>query len=59
MTADEVAALKLGEAPGGMQGLVLQGPDDKLYSFIIRPLLPAETEWGSESARFCVALAGV
>jgi hypothetical protein len=44
MTADEVAALKLGEAPGGMQGLVLQGPDDKLYSFIIRPLLPAETE---------------
>jgi hypothetical protein len=44
ITADEVAALKLGEAPGGMQGLVLQGPDDKLYSFIIRPLLPAETE---------------
>ncbi|HET9522549.1 MAG TPA: hypothetical protein VFO73_15985 [Candidatus Limnocylindrales bacterium] len=44
MTAAEVAALNLGDVPGGMQGLTLKGPDDKFYSFILRPLLPNEKD---------------
>ena len=44
LTADEVAAMNLGDVSGGMQGLVLEGPDGKTYSFILRPLLPDETE---------------
>lgn len=44
MTPDEVAALDLGDVSGGMQGLVLEGSDGKTYSFILRPLLPDETE---------------
>jgi hypothetical protein len=43
MTADEVASLKLGDIPGGAQGVILAGPDDKNYSFVLRPLLPSET----------------
>jgi hypothetical protein len=44
MTADEVAALALGDVSGGVQGLVLDGPDGKEYTFVLRPLLPDETE---------------
>jgi hypothetical protein len=44
LTAEEVAALNVGDAPGGIQGLVLKAPDDKLYSFVLRPLLPGETQ---------------
>jgi len=44
VSAEEVAALSLGEAPGGIQGLILKGPDGKIYSLILRPLLPSETE---------------
>jgi hypothetical protein len=44
MTADEVAALKLGDIPGGVQGIILTGTDDKIYSFVLRPLLPSEKE---------------
>jgi hypothetical protein len=44
MTAAEVAALGFGDVPGGIQGLVLKGPDGKLYSFILRPLLPGEKD---------------
>jgi hypothetical protein len=44
MSAEEVAALKLGEIPGGAQGVVLAGPDGKTYSLILRPLLPHESE---------------
>lgn len=44
MTAEEVAALKLGDVPGGAQGVTLAGTDNKIYSFILRPLLPGETE---------------
>ncbi len=44
LTPDEVAALDLGDVSGGMQGAVLKGPDGKTYSFILRPLLPDETE---------------
>lgn len=44
MTADEIAAMQLGDVSGGLQGLVLKGPNGKLYSFILRPLLPGEKE---------------
>ena len=44
MTAAEVEAVGLGDVSGGMQGLVLEGPDGKTYSFILRPMLPEETE---------------
>ncbi len=40
----EVTALNLGDVSGGMQGLVIAAPDGKPYSFILRPLLPEETE---------------
>ena len=43
MTTDEVAALGLSGVTGGIQGLVLTGPDGKLYSLILRPMLPDET----------------
>jgi hypothetical protein len=43
MTAAEVSALGLGDTTGGVQGLVLKGPDGKLYSLILRPMLPDET----------------
>jgi hypothetical protein len=43
MTAAEVGALELGDTTGGVQGLVLKGPDGKLYSLILRPMLPDET----------------
>lgn len=42
LSAAEVAAMDLGEVSGGLQGLVLKGPDGKFYSFILRPLLPGE-----------------
>ena len=44
LTADEVAALKLTGIEGGLQGLVLKGPDGKRYTFILRPLLADEKE---------------
>jgi hypothetical protein len=51
MTADEVAALKLTDIEGGVQGLILRGPSDnsaglilKTYGFILRPLLVDEKE---------------
>jgi hypothetical protein len=44
MTAVEVAALKLTDIEGGVQGLAIRGPDGKTYSFILRPLLADETE---------------
>lgn len=44
MTAQEVAALGLGDVPGGAQGMFLTGPDGKAYSFILRPLLADEKD---------------
>ena len=44
MTAVEVVELGLGDVPGGAQGVTLTGPDDKLYTLILRPLLPHEIE---------------
>lgn len=44
LTADEVAALNLGDVAGGAQGLVLKAPDGKTYSLTLRPLLPGESE---------------
>lgn len=44
ITAVEVQDLKLGDIPGGVQGVTLTGPDGKLYTLIVRPLLLHETE---------------
>lgn len=44
LTAEEVAALKLGDIAGGAQGLVVKAPNGKTYSLTLRPLLPGETE---------------
>lgn len=44
LSTDDVAKLDVGEVPGGMQGLILKAPDGKTYSFVLRPLLPNETE---------------
>jgi hypothetical protein len=44
LTADQVAALKLGDISGGAQGLIVKSPDGKTYSLTIRPLLPDESE---------------
>jgi hypothetical protein len=44
MDADEVAALGLSDVDGGFQGMTITGPDGKTYGFILRPLLPDETE---------------
>ena len=42
MTAEEIGALKIDGTEGGLQGPVLKGPDGKLYTFILRPLLVDE-----------------
>jgi hypothetical protein len=44
MTAAEIAALKLTDIEGGIQGITLKAPDGKLYTFILRPLLIDEKE---------------
>jgi hypothetical protein len=44
MDAAEVAALKLADIEGGVQGLTFRGPDGKTYSFILRPLLADEKD---------------
>jgi hypothetical protein len=44
MDRDEVAALGLSDVDGGFQGMTITGPDGKTYGFILRPLLPDETE---------------
>lgn len=44
MSADEIAALKLTDIEGGVQGLTIKGPDGKTYGFILRPLLADEKE---------------
>ena len=44
LTSDEIAALKLSDIEGGIQGVVLKGPDAKFYTFILRPLLVDETQ---------------
>lgn len=44
MTTVEIDALKIDDVAGGLKGPVLQAPDGKLYTFILRPLLVEETE---------------
>ena len=44
LTPDQVAALKVGDAGGGAQGLVIKSPDGKTYSLTLRPLLLDESE---------------
>jgi hypothetical protein len=43
LSVADVTALGLGDVGGGAQGVVLTGPDQKLYTLILRPLLPDET----------------
>jgi hypothetical protein len=43
MTPAEVEATGIEGASGGFNGLLVTGPDGKLYSFAARPLLPDET----------------
>ncbi len=42
LSADEVGAIGLGDLNGGLLGLSVKGPDDKIYGVPIRPLLPDE-----------------
>jgi hypothetical protein len=42
MTPAEIALLDLEDIEGGFADLALTGPDDKLYRFALRPLLPDE-----------------
>jgi len=44
LSSAEVEVLGLDGIEGGFHGLLLEGPDGKLYSFGLRPLLPDETE---------------
>lgn len=44
LTIEEVDAFGITDYQGGFQNLVLKGPDDKLYTFSLRPLLPGEPD---------------
>jgi hypothetical protein len=44
MTPAEIDLLEVTDYDGGFQNLVLTGPDGKLYTFSLRPLLPGESE---------------
>lgn len=44
LTAEQLAATGIEDATGGFQGLVVDGPDGKVYTVVVRPLLPDETE---------------
>ena len=44
MTPAEIDLLEVTDYEGGFQDLVLTGPDGKLYTFTLRPLLPGESE---------------
>jgi hypothetical protein len=44
ITAAEVVKLGLGDVSGGLQGVTLSAPDSKVYTLVLRPLLPHETE---------------
>ena len=40
----EVDALGIKDVVGGLQNVILTGTDGKVYSLILRPLLPEESE---------------
>ena len=43
MSPDEIAELGITDAESGIQsGVAVTGPDNKLYSLVVRPLLPDE-----------------
>jgi hypothetical protein len=44
LSASEGSALGIQDLAGGVQNLVLTGPDGKIYSLTIRPLLPEEAQ---------------
>ena len=43
LTTADVAALGITDAVGGLQGVVVNGPNGKSYTLIVRPLLAEET----------------
>ena len=44
MAPDEIAALGIKDFSGGLQNVVVKGPDGKTYGFLLRPLLADEKE---------------
>ena len=44
MTPAEIDVLGIEDYEGGFQGMVIAGPDGKMYTFSLRPLLPGETD---------------
>ena len=44
MTPAEISAIGIPEASGGLLNLLLQGPDGKVYTLAVRPLLPDEED---------------
>ena len=44
LTAPEIDALGVKDAVGGLQNVILKGPDGTTYGLTIRPLLPDENE---------------
>jgi len=43
MSPDEVRTLGVADPEGGVHGMYLEGSDGKVYSLVLRPLLPDET----------------
>ena len=44
LTVEEVELLKIEDYQGGLQNVILTGPDGKPYTFSLRPLLPGEAD---------------
>lgn len=44
LTVEEVELLKIADYQGGLQNVILTGPDGKPYTFSLRPLLPGEAK---------------
>jgi hypothetical protein len=44
MTPAEISAIGIPEASGGLLNILLQGPDGKVYTLAVRPLLPDEAD---------------
>jgi hypothetical protein len=44
MAPAEIDVLGIEDYEGGFQGMVIAGPDGKMYTFSLRPLLPGETD---------------
>jgi hypothetical protein len=44
MTVDEVSGLEVDGIEGGLMGYYVKGPDGRLYSLVVRPLLPGDED---------------